>query len=48
MNVLGSGFITILIYAFMGEIVAQDDTILTENNFDILTEASQELLRESA
>ena len=46
MNVLGSGFIPILIYSSFSEAVAQDDTILTENNFDLLTEASQEILRE--
>lgn len=48
MNVLGSGFIPVIIYGLMGEPAAQDDTILTENNFDLMTEGSQELLRESA
>lgn len=48
MNVLGGGLINIIIYAMMGEIAAQDDTILTENNFDLLTESGLDLLRESA
>lgn len=46
MNIWGSGFIPILIYSTMGEIVEQEDTILTENNLDLLAEDGRPLLRE--
>lgn len=47
MNWYGGGLVCIINYSYMGETALQDDTILTENNFDIMTEASQELLRET-
>jgi hypothetical protein len=48
MNWWGSGFVPIIIYSTTsGEIVVQANTILTENNFDITTEAAQELLTET-
>lgn len=44
----GSGYVPIILYStYQGEIVAQQHTILTENNFDITTESSQELLTET-
>jgi hypothetical protein len=43
---LAGGFIPIIIYQTFAEGMAQADTILTENNFDILAETGQELLRE--
>ncbi len=47
-NWWGSGLIPIIIYSTIsGEIVAQQNTILTENSIDIMTEASQELLTET-
>jgi hypothetical protein len=43
----GGGFIPIIIYGIAAEAATQDDTILTESSLDILTEAGQELLRET-
>ena len=44
----GGGFVPIIIYSTTsGEIVVQQNTIMTENNIDITTEASQELLTET-
>lgn len=43
---LGGGFIPIIIYQTFGEGMMQGDTILTENNLDLLAETGQELLRE--
>ena len=48
MNWWGSGFIPIIIYASIAEASQQDDTLITENGFDILTESGQELLVETA
>lgn len=42
----GSGFITQIIYASFGEATGQDNTLITENNFDLLTEDGRELLVE--
>lgn len=47
MNWVG-GFIPIIIYGTGGASVLNDNELLTENNFDILTEASQTILVESA
>jgi hypothetical protein len=46
MNQFGSGFIPILIYGSFSESAEQDDTLITEDNFDILTESGDDLLRE--
>lgn len=43
---LAGGFIPIIYYQVYAEATAQADTILTENNFDIMTELSEELLVE--
>lgn len=43
----GSGFITIINYSAGADIIMQENVILTENNLDILTESSQELLTET-
>jgi len=44
----GSGFITIINYSSIAEASQQDDTLITESGLDILTEAGQELLVETA
>jgi hypothetical protein len=46
MNVLGSGFIPILLYSAYAEGSQQDDSILTEASDNILTEASDDILVE--
>ncbi len=43
----GSGFVPIIIYAGSGSFVESQHVLLTENNFDILTEDSKELLIET-
>lgn len=48
MNWYGSGFITIINYSSTTESFQEDDTILTENSLDILTESGMELLAETA
>ena len=48
MNWYGSGFITIINYSSaMSEALTEEHTILTENNLNILTESSQDILIES-
>lgn len=42
----GSGFISVLIYATGFGAEEEQNAILTENNFDILTESSLSLLTE--
>jgi len=42
------GFIPIIFYSSIGGSVLNDNELLTENNFDILTEAGQTILLESA
>lgn len=46
MNVLGSGFIPILIYGSIAESTMEDDAIKTENDLDLLTESGSDILRE--
>lgn len=48
MNWYGSGFITIINYASTADAPGEAFELITENNIDILTELSQELLIESA
>jgi hypothetical protein len=43
----GSGFITIINYGLYSEAVEEENTILTENNFDLLTEDGDPVLVES-
>lgn len=48
MNWFGSGFITIINYSSgVSEAVIEKNALLTENNLDILTESSQNILIES-
>ena len=44
----GSGFITIINYSSIAEAALEDDTLITENGFNILTESGMELLVETA
>jgi len=44
----GGGFIQIINYSGIAEAMTEGFAILTENDFDILTELSQELLVESS
>ena len=39
----GSGFIQIILYGTGGSIIGDDKALLTENNFNILTETSQDI-----
>lgn len=39
----GSGFITQIIYAALDSMVDDSKALLTENNFNILTESGQDL-----
>lgn len=44
MNWFGSGFCPIIIYGAFSEAILEDDALITENNFDILTENAQNIL----
>jgi hypothetical protein len=46
MNWVGGGFITIILYALGQQSEEQDNSLLTEDNFDILTEAGDNILTE--
>lgn len=46
MNWYGSGFIPILLYAFQGGVIEQQNAILTEDNKPLLTEDSNTLVTE--
>ena len=48
MNSFGGGLIVVLLAGLYAEAAAQDDTILTENNLDLLAEDGRELLTEDA
>ncbi len=48
MNWYGGGFVPIIIYAAGGSAAIDFNSIVTENNFDILTQDGNEILVESA
>lgn len=47
MNWYGSGYLLILNYANYAEASNQNDTLITENGFDLLTEDGKEILVET-
>jgi hypothetical protein len=47
MNWYGGGFLNVLCYSIFAIAIAENNTLLTENNFDILTEDGQDILVES-
>lgn len=47
MNWYGSGFITVIIYGAFSGAIEEDHAILTENNFELLTEDGKPILIES-
>lgn len=48
MNSPGGGLVVVILAGTYAEASMQDDTILTEDNFDITTEDGRELLTETA
>lgn len=48
MNTYGGALVTVILAGTYAEATMQDDTIITEDGFDLLTEDGHELLTETA